>query len=349
MISISMGMTSQDSRPSPDPQPESRPHAARRAAAEAWFARLRSPDCGLRERNEFRAWSALPENAAAYAATQRAWDELGALSADADMQQLMAQVLDASAPRRRPRFPRRGLQALAASVLAVVAFALLKSGYPAPPAPVPVATQIHTTALGETRTLTLDDGSRLTLNADTEVDTRFSRGVRDLALVRGEALFDVHHDQARPFIVDAGSGAVTALGTRFLVRRQAGAVTVTLLQGRVAVDRAAGADHTTLEPGEQLSFEADGAAQRRRVDVDTVAAWTRGRLIFRSTPLSAALDEVNRYSVTQIRLADASLAATPVSGTLRVGDGKAMANALAAMLPLQVQPEAGGEIVLIRR
>ena len=68
--------------------------------------------------------------------------------------------------------------------------------------------------------------------------------------------------------------------------------------------------------------------------------------IFRSTPLAEALAEMNRYANPPLRLGDARLASTPISGTLRVGDSASMALALSALLPLQAQPQGDGTILL---
>jgi len=49
----------------------------------------------------------------------------------------------------------------------------------------------------------------------------FTRSRRSVILGRGEALFEVAHDSARPFVVIAGNGSITAVGTTFDVRKDA--------------------------------------------------------------------------------------------------------------------------------
>ncbi|MEH3160166.1 MAG: FecR domain-containing protein [Sphingomonas taxi] len=61
----------------------------------------------------------------------------------------------------------------------------------------------------------LDDGSTVTLGAQTVLTVGFTRERRQLALERGEALFEVAHDRSRPFVVQTPFGAVTAVGTAF--------------------------------------------------------------------------------------------------------------------------------------
>src|SRR5690606_28626324 len=91
------------------------------------------------------------------------------------------------------------------------------------------------TGVGEQRTVTLEDGSRVSLNTATRLSLHFDRGVRRVRLQSGEALFEVARDPGRPFVVESGDRQVRALGTAFIVRRDAGRIAVTLMEGSVEV------------------------------------------------------------------------------------------------------------------
>ncbi|MEJ1962448.1 MAG: FecR domain-containing protein [Gammaproteobacteria bacterium] len=69
------------------------------------------------------------------------------------------------------------------------------------------------TDVGEQRTLTLADGTRIYLNTDTRVVVRYDEHVRRVELKSGEALFEVAHRPDQPFVVVAGDRTITALGT----------------------------------------------------------------------------------------------------------------------------------------
>jgi transmembrane sensor len=315
-------------------------------AAERWYARLKAPDCTATERLEFQRWRATPEHAEAYARTELLWQSVGKLAGRPDLDQLSRQILaDTASPSR---VHRRRL-AIAASVAAASLFAMLGGiaylGLPHRETPV-VA---YTTKPGERSTVKLADGSQLVLNYATELDVALGKDTRRLTLRKGQALFTVAHDAMRPFKVDAGGAEVTALGTRFEVRSEAEHVTVTLLEGRVTVDRAAPREHAELQPGDQLRFaERLPRMTRRTVDPEVVSSWSTGRLRFRSTPLAEALDEVNRYSIKQIRIADPTLTSIPISGTFEVGDTASVTGALTALLPIDAA-EKDGEVLLRRR
>src|SRR5690606_31466403 len=155
---------------------------------------------------------------------------------------------------------------------------------------------LYVTAVGEQREITLLDGSHVRLDTDTRMRVRFNEGTRRILLDRGQALFEVAHRAQQPFVVQAGDTEVTALGTRFDVRRSADVrgARVTLVEGSVAVTGGDGVNRRDwrLQPGEQLNTAAR-SAKPRSVDVTVATSWAKGRLVFQNTPLQDAVAEVN--------------------------------------------------------
>jgi transmembrane sensor len=313
------------------------------ADAERWYARLKAPDCTETERMNFGLWQENSEHAAAYAQTALLWESAGKLAGRPDLERLSQQILANTSPQSRA--DRRRRFAIAASVLiAVIGGAVLVSFQHRE-----IPATVYATKPGQRTTVTLADGSQLVLNYATELDVRLNKDIRHLTLHKGEALFTVAHDATRPFTVDAGDGVVTALGTRFEVRNDVEQVAVTLLEGRVAVDRRNEKEHVQLAPGDQVRFrQAVFDMDRRKVDPEVVSSWSTGRLHFRSTPLVETIDEVNRYSTTQIRIVDPALSSIPISGTFEVGDTASVVAALTALLSIQAE-DKDGEVLLHRR
>ncbi len=140
---------------------------------------------------------------------------------------------------------------------------------------------------------------------------------------------------------------VTALGTRFDVRRVDGDIRVVLLQGSVRVDAEKVKEQRswTLQPGQQV---IPSAAEPMVVSIDAGRAmsWTTGRLIFDETPLSAAIAEVNRYSKTRIEIRSATIADVAVSGAFDAGDTDGFVSAITHLYALRAQPSDNGAIVL---
>lgn len=318
------------------------------AEAERWFVRLRTGGCLPEERAAFDRWQRVPAHAAAYAQTQRLWDEIGGLAGDPVLERMAADALAATVPRRHGPRPGRwrmpmGLAAAAAG--AAIAIAVLLPGRETPPTPI-----VHATDAALRKTVALADGSEVVLDVDTEIIVRFTDGARDITLRQGQALFDVAHDADRPFRVTSGGGQVVALGTRFEVDRTEDRVEVTLLQGSVSVERSVTGERVRLWPNEQAAFAVDGGPiATRAIDPEVASSWTRGRLLFRGTPLSELVAEVNRYADRPLRLADPTLGTIPVSGTFPIGDSRSVALGLQALLPVRADLDDAGAIELQRR
>jgi transmembrane sensor len=317
------------------------------AEAERWYARLKTSNCSAGQRAAFAHWRADPECAAAYAQTERLWDGIGDLAGNPELETLSAQALRATDPRRRQQRPGWHVPLALAASIAVCAVALVFAVGVFDRGPPLV---VYATGPDRRETVQLEDGSQLVLNADTAVTVRMGKDRRMLTLERGEVMFGVAHDPQRPFRVEAGNGTVTALGTRFQVRREPAQVTVTLLEGSVALERLDRGERRQLTPGDQATYgDASTPVALRMVDTEVVSSWTRGRLLFRSTPLADVVAEVNRYASTPLQLEDPSLGALSVSGTFPMDDSESVALALQALLPVRVERGDGKRIALHRR
>lgn len=336
-----------------------RPHPLQDSAVEeaaAWHLRRRN---GLTEAEEARfcTWlAAAPENRRAWEDATRLWALLGE---NASHPQMIGWRADAFARRAPRRWPAR-LMALAAALLAlVIAGIVLTLG---PWAQDGSHAAILQTALGERSSMTLPDGTAVTLNTASRLRVDYGPGYRRVQLLAGQALFEVAKDPARPFTVVAGDRAITALGTEFDVRLEPDhKVRVTLIEGRVKVARlkppptrpaAASpppASTAELEPGEQLVAAPGGAASVRPADVAILTSWRQGRLIFTDTALSDAVAEVNRYTPTEIILADEKLAQLRISGTFRTGQPKGFVSAITDYFPVTAVEEQGRILLSARK
>ena len=296
------------------------------AEASAWLARLHGPQGGDAE-GALQDWlKADPAHQEAFERATELWDILpGAAGFDAE-------------PRRSTS--RRFVPLAIAASLAVLAGAGAMTAFLNQPLS-------FDTRTGEQRTAALDDGSRISLNTDSHVTVKFARDERAVSLERGEAIFDVAHDAARPFIVRAGDERIKALGTSFVVRRDGDRVRVTLLSGKVEVAREGERSRVlaVLAPGERVSATPDTVPVLDRPSLDAITAWRRGELRFRDTPLSEAVAEVNRYGRQRVIVNDARLASLPISGVFATDDPAEFAAAVAQLHGLRVQRE--GEAVLL--
>lgn len=322
------------------------------AEAAAWVARFDAGDVSAKDQAAFQEWlnrSALHRDAVAEYGNL--WSEFDTLKqlVDGDKTGRAADLGNfhpAMLKRARPL-----LAACAAVVIAVLGGAVLFhpwSGTPARTARLVPATRFfYETAVGAQKRITLADGSSVILNTNSRLDVDFSGHQRNLHLVRGEAYFDVVHDQTRPFTVTANNYVVRDIGTAFDVHlSKTGVVEVRVTKGRVEVASTHGANGAGVEPG--LGVLAAGhdivlGQKVERVQAVSVAeldrrlAWRQGLLIYTGQPLAEVLADVSRYSNIKIELADPAMENLPVGGAFRTDQIEAIFAALQDNFGLEAQ------------
>lgn len=178
----------------------------------------------------------------------------------------------------------------------------------------------YATAIGETRTVVLPDGSSVVMGGLTKVSVSYRQDVRRIELVEGQALFNVAKEPERPFVVRSGNGMITARGTEFDVKRDTDNMTVTLVHGAVDVNatNASKARDVRLRAGMQVHVSAVGnMSEPAFVDVRRVLAWREGQLNYENAKLSTIVADLNRYSPRPITIDDDAVGATRVSGSIR--------------------------------
>lgn len=336
-----------------------RAEAGPRERAAFWDARLRSPLCTEADRAAFAAWRA--GDAEGAAAFERLQAGIGALhlafESDAELRAMRDRALEARPAPRRWRMAA----GIAAAVLALGAGALW---LPAPGGPGEGGLQVASgagsffqTGVGERSAVTLSDGSTVTLNTRSRVEVAYREGRREVTLIAGQALFEVAKDPSRPFVVTAGPRKVTALGTAFDVRLDGEKVRVTLVEGKVAVEptrptvlQKLVAPERRLSPGQQLvAGLEDIGAEIHAADPSAATSWREGKVVFKDTPLTEAVAEMNRYSNTPILVGDASLARYTVNGMFLTSQPQSFVGAVTAYFPIEARPHAGGGTVLAPR
>ncbi|KSV80164.1 hypothetical protein N182_17860 [Sinorhizobium sp. GL2] len=190
---------------------------------------------------------------------------------------------------------------------------------------------------GERPILTLEDGSTLQLNAQSAVAYQFTSAERRIVLLRGEAFVQVAADSQRPFVVKAGGGTTTALGTAFDVNLTDDGTSVTVLEHAVSVATDAVMPPRRVAVNEQVSYDHDGRLGFvTPVDPFVAAAWRQGRLVFEERTIASVVEEIGRYVPGKILIADASVGARRVSGSFDLSDPVGALQGLAEAFDVKV-------------
>lgn len=296
--------------------------AAEHEVLDAWLAQA-SADERLVYEETRRYWQS-PPPAVAPADTAAALERLLArLDADeaAVVRQLPLPTASAPEPWWRPR--------LAASVAALLVAGGAATGYWGyrhynQGTFVPLAFTEKATARGATAKVLLTDGTAVWLNADSHLwfPSSFKEPRREVYL-QGEAFFEVAHNPQQPFVIHLGREQVRVLGTSFNVKAYAedDMVETAVVTGRVAFihNAAASAPDTMYAvPNQRVVYSKTSETLRREeVNSQDYATWSRGGLVFQSTPLADVARTLERHFNVRVQFANEQLRNCRLTGRFR--------------------------------
>ena len=324
--------------------------------AARWVVCLGARDVSLDDRRQFVAWvKRSPVHLHEYLRSESTWNDLAGVDnqkridvasllaeseVDAEVIELVPGAASAPPTQRRKR---SFIAAIAASVVLCVAALVWYQAQSA---------GRYTTGIGEQRTARLDDGSTIVLNTGTELRVEITERLREVRLLKGEALFNVASDAKRPFRVLSDHTVAQAIGTAFVVRRKAEQTIVTVIEGKVAVE-----SRSNHEERKQVAVAAGVRAEVADDVIETTpvanpaaaTAWQSGRLIFDGETLAEAVAEFNRYNEVQIVVEDAQLAAERVSGVFDAHQPQSLVLFLERSGAIEPAVADGGRIVLVPR
>jgi transmembrane sensor len=274
------------------------------------------------------------EHAKAYRKAERAWHLAGDVP-PAHADHWAAKAAAEAAPSRIVDMPRQRAAgrrhlgwslagcALAACLFVVPALQLqLRADY--------------ATGVGQSRQVTLADGTIVHLDTASAIGARFTTSGREASLLSGRAFFQVVPDTERRFSVDAGNATVIVTGTAFSVGLTTESIAVAVQRGSVKVnDKQGRTIEARLLPGERLRIDRTTAAMTRdKIAVSQVAAWRHGQLVVEDATIAEVVGELRHYHRGLIIVRDAALASRHVTGVYDLRNP-------AAALRAAVQPYAG--------
>ena len=223
------------------------------------------------------------------------------------------------------------------------------------------------TSIGEMETVVLADGSAVQLNTDTRLRVKVTPELRSVVLNQGEAHFEVANAPDVPFVVYTAMGAVRAIGTAFRVRILETDVEITVTEGAVDLDRVSLAgslgiveEFPALEKslgqlvaGQTARFNGPGDHLRAVRDLPTSEvvrslSWREGLLTFSGETLAEVIDEVDRYTNTEVVIVDSTIRDMRIGGVFRTGETDALLDVLETSFGIRVSRTDDNRVELSR-
>lgn len=316
---------------------------------EGWerYLRLQEPTASAVDLDEYERWK---ERSTAHLEVAREIEDLW-ISMDSvpDLPWPTAAELakDADDESSAPVFRRRWIAgaALAASLVAAAIYFAM-----------PDSPSHYATGRGEHRLVNLPDGSELIMGAMSEIDVDYSPARRGLRQLRGEVLFTVSEDPARPFIVATPAGSVRAVGTAFNINAMADVAVISVVKGvvRVELERSTPNAPGSASPGSTRELSANQQIslglgrileEVHPASSDDVLAWRSGRFVYSGASLARVIEDVNRYADTQVKLGDREVGELLFTGAIQRTQFDSWLSALEASFPVRVAKEGGTFVI----
>ncbi len=141
---------------------------------------------------------------------------------------------------------------------------------------------------GTQKSYTLPDGTKIYLNANTEVNYSKSKfnNSRKLKLIKGECFLNVVHNPAKAFSIQHSDLEVTDIGTSFNIKENQHQIAVAVNSGQVKLHVKGKATETILNPGEEGFYGlADKTVRKDRIQDPNYKAYTDRNISFNNTSL----------------------------------------------------------------
>lgn len=218
------------------------------------------------------------------------------------------------------------------------------------------------TGTGDSKKVTLSDGSQLAINTNTSVKVTFTEQQRVIELYRGEVHVQVAHDKEKPLSVYAAGQIIQAVGTAFNVELLTDKVELIVTEGKVRVGKQTENNGNPLQPQQiRLKDSLPALEQGQKTllseqalviesvatsEIDAALSWQQGNLVFRGEPLAQVLAEVSRYNAVKFELTNPQLNQIQVAGLFKTNDLSGFLSALQQNFAIQHQRTADNRILL---
>ncbi len=335
-----------------------------RQAAIRWFVLMQDADIEHPQRSTFEHWLLSdPAHQQAYNEVCSLWEDLDSPAQLAHLESAMQQKTFIEKTERSQKI--RSTINRTISVIFVAAIGTLGYlGYEHVQAE-PTMHLVASAEIGQIRSQILEDGSKIMVNANSDVEVTYYRKQRIVKLNRGEVSFDVTKNPDRPFIVDSGLAKVTVLGTRFAVNRFKSKVRVSVDHGTVRVEPqqpgttitdtanptpTAANKHAdqvlTLRNNEVAEINQHGQASRVKRAAADAFSFEYGTITFDGAGLEEIAETLSRYRQPPISAQVVTAQDASVTAVIQAKNVERFIKELPIIAPVQVK-RSGQDIVLL--
>jgi transmembrane sensor len=292
--------------------------------AAEWHVILHSDDPSDQEVEEFEIWCATRENARAYQEIEKVWGIFDPVSNKAGSHAVKS-ILEEQTKVQSRRTQRALATTMSLFLIALIGFNqwVSRPDYSLFAALSPAYFfSDYRTGVGEIRSITLDDGTELTLGTFTAVNVSLDPSSRRIELVRGEVDAAVAGDAKRPFTVFHDEIEVTALGTRYSVHDDADGLMVNVTESRVQVCHTGQAQSasacTSVNEGAGVRVSGGETGPVIPINQDLYLDWSHSTLVVDDQPVTTVLNEFQRYYPGKLSFNAEELEGIRVSGVFKV-------------------------------
>lgn len=313
--------------------------------AAKWFIRMQEAAPDSIERSQFEAWLMQnPLHQQEYASIGEAWngidsiDELKKL-VDAKQAKQTTQRMNQS---KRAKKIKNALAAISACIVFAFAGLIGQQQYQQWQA-APIMQLASQTSTAQLATQTLEDGSQITLNAQSQIQVTYYRHQRHVDLLKGEAIFNVQKDASRPFVVETNNAKITVLGTRFAVNKLSQLVRVSVDHGKVQVESKADGSKLILQNGQVAEIPNGQAVQPKNAQATDYFKFATGTIVFNQADMLEVAEVLSRYRQQKVAVKGSSQ--DNISAVFQVKDTETFINTLPKIANVTISQTAESTII----
>lgn len=313
--------------------------------AARWFIRMREAEPDAYERTKFEAWlMENPTHQHEYESFCQSWDDIGSLP----KLSAMAKAKEVGRFINKERNTKKVKNVAATINICIIIFIMCLGGiyqYQEWQAS-PIAQIASLTERAQITTSTLEDGTEVTLNANSHIQVTYYRNRRHVHLHQGEAIFNVAKDPQRPFVVETDATIITVLGTRFAVNKLSQFVRVSVDHGQVRVESKNVADTKVLYKGEVVEVPNDKAIKYRNYNAADYFKFANGVIVFNESDIHEIAEVLSRFRKDNIIVKGTSQ--ERISAVIHAKDTETFINTLPKIANLQVIDKADHKTIQLK-